>query len=153
MRTGELLFFLLVTTIVLVLSVAGCGGGESQLTKAEFIRQGDAICRQAAAEQAELASQHKGEVVSGNFEAVTAVFVPPMERELRKLEALKPPEADEGEVRAILKGIRSGVQDAKADYLDLFVKETIGWRGKRAGAKDGLKACAESSHAVIKPQG
>lgn len=154
MRTAELLFFLVVTAVVPVLSVSGCGGGESQLTKAQFIQQGAAICRQAAAEQAELASHHKGEVVSGNFEAVTAVFVPPMEKELRKLEALQPPEADEGKVRAILKGIRSGVQDAKADYLDLFVKETDPFvRANALARKYGLEACAESSHAVIKPQG
>lgn len=153
--TGELLFLLALTGVVaVVLAIAGCGGGESRLTRAQFIRQGNAVCKQAAVDQAKLAAQHRGEVVSGNFEAVTAVFVPPMERELRRLEALSPPQADEGEIRAILRAIESGVEDAKADYLDLFVRETDPFvQANELARKYGLRACAESSHAVIKPQG
>jgi len=135
-------------------ALTGCSGGESHLAKAAFVRQGDEICRQAAAEQIKLASHHKGEVVSGNFEAVTAVFVPPMERELHRLEALDPPQADEAKVRTILREIKSGVEDAKADYLDLFVKETDPFAKANALAQRyGLKVCAESSHAAIKPRG
>jgi hypothetical protein len=150
------LFFLLAMAgaVTLALVITGCGGGGSQLTKAQFIQQGNAICKQAAVEQAKLASQHKGEVVSGNFEAVTEVFVPPMEKELRRLQALSPPQADEQEIGTILRAIESGVEDAKADYLDLFVKETDPFVQANALArKYGLEACAESSHAVIKPQG
>ena len=62
-------------------SLTGCGGSEKQLTKAQFLRQGDAICGRAGAEQVELAGHYeKGQVAPGEFEAVTAVFVPPMER-------------------------------------------------------------------------
>jgi hypothetical protein len=155
MRTAELRFVLAVGFVVVAVSAAGCGGsGESRLTKVQFIRQGDAICREAAAEQAKLAAQHKGEVVSGNFEAVTAVFVPPMERELHRLRVLSPPRADEKQVRAILKATASGVEDAKADYLDLFVQETDPFAEANALARGyGLAACAESPHAVVKPHG
>jgi hypothetical protein len=156
MRTAELLFLLMTMGIVAAaLSIAGCGGGgESRLTKDQFIQEGDAICRLAAAEQVELASHHKGEVVSGNFEGVTAVFVPSMEKELRRLRALSPPQANEKQVGSILKAIESGVKDAKADYLDLFVKETDPFaKADELARKYGLGACAESSHAVIKPQG
>ena len=151
--TIELVFLLVGVSVALALGIGGCGGGGSPLTKAQFIEQADAICKQAGAEQVALASHRKGEVVSGNFEAVTAVFVPPMEKELRRLGALKPPGAEEGAVKAILKAIRRGVQDAKADYLDLFVKETDPFvEANELARKYGLKACAESSHQVIKPQ-
>jgi hypothetical protein len=156
MRTAELLIFLAAMGVVAgVFSIAGCGGSsESRPTKDQFIRQGDAICKQAAAEQKRLAALRKGEVVSGNFEAVTAVFVPPMERELRRLRTLGPPQADEKKVRAILKATRRGIEDAKADYLDLFVKETDPFAEANVLARRyGLAACAESSHAVIQPQG
>jgi hypothetical protein len=156
MRPTVVLLFCLAMAgaAALALAIAGCGGGESRLTKAQFIKQGEAICRQAAVEQAKIASHYKGEVVSGNFEAVTAVFVPPMKKELRRLEALSPPQADEKEIGAILRAIESGVKDAKADYLDLFVKETDPFiRANTLARKYGFKACAESSHAVIKPQG
>jgi hypothetical protein len=140
---------------VLVLTATGCGGSEVELTKAQFIQQGDAICSQVAAEQAELASHYKNaEVAAGNFGAVTAVFVPPMSRELRRLKALRPPEADAARIRRILRAIESGVEDAKADYLDLFVKETDPFAEANELAREyGLRACARSSHAVIKPQG
>jgi len=141
--------------VAAALSIAGCGGsGGSQPSRAQFIRQGDAICKQAAAERERLAARYKGEVVSGNFEAVTAVFVPPMERELRRLRALGPPQADEKKVRAILKATKRGIEDAKADYLDLFVRETDPFAEANALARRyGLATCAESSHAVIQPQG
>jgi hypothetical protein len=141
-------------SILLIAALAGCGSGESQLTRSQFIQQGNAICKQAAAEQVELASHHKGEVVSGNLEAVLAVFVPPMEKELGRLKALSPPQADEKKVRAILREIESGVKDAKADYLDLFVKETDPFaKANELARRYGLEACAESSHAVVAPQG
>ncbi len=120
--------------------------------KAQFIRQGDAICRQAAVEQAKLASHHKGEVVSGNFEVVMAVFVPPMEKELRRLKVLSPPHGDVKEIQGILRAIESGVKDARVDYLDLFFKETDPFIRANALARHyGLEACAASSHAVIRP--
>ena len=134
-------------------SLVGCGGSEDQLTKAQFLRQGNAICRQAGAEQMELAGHYKkGQVAPGEYEAVTAVFLPPMEKELRRLAALSPPQGDEKEVRAILKAIESGVDDAKADYLDLFVKQTDPFaEANELARKYGFHACAESSHAVVKP--
>lgn len=132
----------------------GCGSGESELTRAQFIREADAICKRAGNEQVKLAAQRKGEVVAGNFEAVTAVFVPPMEKQLRKLRALRPPRADERQVRAILQAIESGVKDAKLDYLDLFLKQTNPFVKASALARTyGLEACAESPYAVIKPRG
>lgn len=136
-------------------SLVGCGGGEEQLTKAQFLKRGDAICRQAGAEQAERASHYKkGQIAPGEFEAVTAVFVPPMEKELRRLKALSPPQGDDKEVRTILKGIEKGVKDAKFDYLDLFVEQTDPFAEANELARNyGFHACAESSHAVIKPQG
>ena len=85
---------------------------------------------------------------------MTAVFVPPMEKELRRLKSLNPPQDDEKEVREILRTIQAGVDDAKADYLDLFVRETDPFaEANELARKYGLHACAESSHAVIKPQG
>jgi len=136
-------------------SLIGCGGNEEQLTKAQFLKQGDAICRRAEAEQAGLASHYKkGQVAPGHFEVVTAVFVPPMEKELRRLKALSPPQKDEQQVRAVLEGIEKGVKDAKFDYLDLFLKQTDPFaKANELARKYGFHVCAESSHAVIKPQG
>jgi hypothetical protein len=153
MRLGKILAPLAI--IVILLAAPGCGSEESALTKPQFIQQGDAVCRRAAAEQARLASHYKkGEVAAGNFEVVTTVFVPPMSRELRRLKALSPPQADAARIRRILKALESGLEDAKTDYLDLFVKETDPFaKANELAQRYGLNACAKSSQAVIKPQG
>lgn len=153
--TGQGPTFLVAAVAILLSSLIGCGGGEEQLTKAQLLKQGDAVCGQAMAEQMELAGHYKkGQVAPGEFEAVTSVFVPPMEKELRRLEALNPPQGEEKEFRAILRGIESGVEDAKADYLDLFFRETDPFaEANELARKYGFHACAKSSHAVIKPQG
>jgi hypothetical protein len=153
--TFKLIFLAAAGCVALAFSIGGCGDDDSRLTKAQFIQHADAICRRAAAAQAEIASRYKkGEVAPDNFEAVTAVFVPPMEKEVRKLSALHPPQADEETVRAILEGFESGVEDAKVDYLDLFLKEADPFAKANDLARTyGFRACAESSHAVIKPQG
>ncbi len=152
---GPIVSLLAVLGVAWLSALIGCGGSEEQLTKAQFLERGDAICRQAGAEQVELAGHYKkGQVAPGEYEAVTAVFVPPMEKELRRLRALNPPQDDEKEVGAILEGIESGVKDAKLDYLDLFVRETDPFaEANELARKYGLQACAESSYAVIKPQG
>jgi hypothetical protein len=141
--------------LVALLCACGCGGGESHLTRAQFARQANAICRQAAADQAKLAGRYeKSQIAPGQYGPVTEVFVPPMAKELRRLRALDSPPADEARIRAILRAIESGVKDAKFDYLDLFVKETDPFaQANKLARKYGLEACAESSHAVIKPQG
>jgi hypothetical protein len=129
MRLVKILAPLAIT--VLLLAAPGCDGGESELTTAQFIQRGDAICTQAAAEQVRLVSHYKkGEVAAGNLEAVTAA-----------------------RIRGILMAIESGLEDVKADYLDLFVKETDPFaEANELAQRYGLNACARSSHAVIRPQ-
>jgi len=156
MTTKRLATFLLAafTAAASLSSLTGCGGGEEGLTKAQFIRQGDAICKQAGAEQVALAAHYKKkEIAPGHFKAVTGIVVPPMEKELRRLRALSPPQGDEKKVRAILEEIESGVHDVQHDYLDVFYEENDPFaEANELARKYGFHACAESSHAVIKPQ-
>ena len=84
---------------------------------------------------------------------MTAVFVAPMEKELRRLRALNPPQADKKKIREILIGTEIGIKDARGDYLDIFYKETDPFRrADELAGRYGFNACAESSHAVIKPR-
>jgi len=154
MTTRGLTTILFAALMVAALSsLTGCGGGEEGPTKAQFIRQGDAICRQAAAEQVKLASHYKKkEIAPGHYKATTSVVVPPMEKELRRLKGLSPPQDDEKKVRAILEGIESGVHDAQHDYLDVFYEENDPFaEANELARKYGFHACDGSSHAVIKP--
>lgn len=143
----------LMALLLVAIGAAGCGGEEHHLTKAQFLKRGNAICVQAKAEQVKLAKGHE-KVLLGNPQVsdVLPIFLPPMQKELRRLEALDPPQGDQERVQAILDGIEWGVKDAKSDFLDLYVKRADPFvRSDEKARKYGLDACAVSSHAVIKP--
>src|SRR4051812_4750549 len=126
MRTDAFnLFPTLVALFLAAICATGCGSDEERLTKSQFLKRGNAICAQAEAEQVRLASRYqKGQLGPGEQQSVLAVFVPPMDEELRRLENLKPPQNGENKIELILVALRNGIEDAKADYLDLFVKQT-----------------------------
>jgi|SRR5690348_8837066 len=139
--------------LITLVALSGCGSDESQ-AKARFVDRGDAICRKAMTEQARLVSHLKVKVLPENFETVEAVFLPPMKEELRRLQALHPPPGEGDQVRAILRAIESGLEDARVDGLDLFLRQTDPFaRANALARKFGFVACAESSHAVLKPRG
>lgn len=83
---------------------------------------------------------------------VLPVFLPPMQKELRRLKALDPPGGDEAKIQVMIEKFEWGLKDAKSDFLDLYVKKADPFRrGNKLAQEYGLDACAGSSHAVIKP--
>jgi hypothetical protein len=144
--------------IVMLLSsawLAGCGeSGEGPLSKAEFIERGDAICNRAAAEQRALAppATVESQAPANRSSYIEPVLVKSIEKELRRLKALGLPPGDKKKIEAIFKEIEKGLEDAKLDPLDPLVKATDPFRkANRLAREYGLEACAESSHAVIRP--
>lgn len=101
----------------------GCGGGSdsetSTVTKAQFIKQAEAVCQKTQDEvesgTADFFKQIRakgGNVGSpANLETrINDVYVPALEGELEKLEAIGAPEADEQEIEAILANLAKGRQ-------------------------------------------
>lgn len=146
----------LTVLVLVVLGVAGCGGGEARLTRAQFLREGNAICARAAAEEVKLATRFRKEepaVEERPDFLVAPAVVPPLEGELRRLEALDPPRADEKNLLKIFRGMEKGIEDAKEDPIDLLVEETDPFaRANQLAMRYGLHACAHSSRAVVRPQ-
>lgn len=143
----------LVALLTVAVGAPGCGDDGPHLTKAQFLKQGNAICAQAEADQVRLANGHE-KALAEHVEVtpVLAVFVPPMEKELRRLKALDPPQGDEEEIRAILAAIGWGINETKSDFLDLYVKAKDPFRrAAKLASEYGLEVCAGSSYAVIKP--
>jgi hypothetical protein len=122
--------------------------------KARFVKRGNAICRRADAEQRRLAARYlKKGPVAYKWELAAPAVAPAMEKELRGLRALKPPEGDEAKVRRILEKMEKGVGDTKYDPIDLIYTESDPFRGMHALAKRyGLTVCAVSSQTVIRPR-
>ncbi len=139
--------------LVIAMGAVGCGDDGPHLTKAQFLKRGNAICAQAKAEQVRRASGHEKALVnSPQVNDVLPIFLPPMQKELRRLEALNPPQGDEEKIEAMLKWIKWGIKDANSDFLDLYAKRSDPFRRADKEARAyGLDVCAGSSHAVIKP--
>lgn len=139
---------LFLVALVLALGIAGCGsdGGSTTAspTKAEFIKQADAICR--AADEAQLPALAKAEKqASGESNAArTAVMLmaglEPIEKEAKEIAALAVPEGDGDQLEAIVDGIESAVEEVEAKGSkgsSAFV--TV----NRLSAQYGFRACSE----------
>jgi len=112
-------------------AIAGCGGSDSEesLSKAQYIKQGDAICQEAYDEyQSEYdayAKEHgikKGAFPSRKqlYEVMEEFYIPSREARLAGLQELNPPSADEDEVEAILAATEDGLEKANKNAQLLF---------------------------------
>lgn len=123
--------------------------------RAQFIKQGNAICRRADAEQHKRVTRFlkREGPLNRKWELIAPAVAPAMEKELRELTALRPPEGDEAKVQRILEAMKKGIEDAHYDPIDLVYTRSNPFQGMRALAKRyGLMVCAFSSEAVIRPR-
>jgi hypothetical protein len=141
-----------------VLTTAGCGGssdtngqGDSTTTKASYIKEADAICRQTDAVQkkalAEYESAHPNQVLAGaQGEKVlkTAIF-PPIGVEIRRLTALEPPAGLEKELRLILRGWENALRAVdRKPKLVMGLDEGPFTRPDKLAAAFGFKDCSKA---------
>jgi hypothetical protein len=142
--------FLYITLIALATATVavGCGGGgdsSSSLTKAQFIRQADAMCEEfregvvavvKSPKYAESASRSAAE----SEQALNAAILAVVQEEAEELGELGAPSGDEAEVAAVAKGIEAAVRNAR--------KNPNNAAGAFAGVeklatKYGFKVCSE----------
>ena len=125
----------LVAVIVIALAVAGCGSSREDvtvavgLTKAEFIKEGDAICRRGSEEirsGAEALRKEDG-VADGvpltdaqEEELVAEVVVPSIQKQADGLAEIGAPEGDQDEVTAIVDGLSEIAQNGEEDPAKLL---------------------------------
>ena len=142
--------------VALAALVAGCGGGGDTtdetvtLTKAEFIKQGDAICKEAneenEAEAEEFAEENGFTLEKASKEqleeAVGEVLVPSLNRQTEELDALGAPEGDEDEVEAIIVSVEDAADEIEDDPGLVFEEKTLEKPNKLAKAY-GFKVCGE----------
>ena len=105
--------------LVTALALAGCGGGGDgkHLSKAEYLRRGNAICKRGHDElnrraQAQFsASPSPNEIV--DFGRATGI--PIVEREINGIAALDAPKGDEGKVKKLVSDAQAALVKVKAD--------------------------------------
>jgi hypothetical protein len=146
---------------VAVLSItSGCGGGNpattdhggnsagrSSITKIDFIKRGDAICRRALEEQEAViaAAERKlgrGRPVSNAQRERLLITLAPQffERKTEELANLPVPGGGEGQVRAIIVGYEGGVGEIE-DRPVTIVRGTPFLEARRAASRYGLSEC------------
>jgi hypothetical protein len=136
--------------------VAGCGGGDETtdetvtLTKAEFIKQGDAICKdgnsQSEKEAEEFAEENDFELGKATEEqleeAISEVLVSNLRRQIDELDALEAPEGDEDQVEEIIVSLEGAADEIAEDPAVAFGNEVL--KEPSELAEDyGFKVCGE----------
>jgi hypothetical protein len=105
---------------------AGCGSSSdstSSLTKAEFIKQADAICTAGnKSDEAEFEAyakenglENKEPSDAQKEELVTDVVLPSISKQGEEISALGAPSGEEDQVNAIVDGIEGAVEEAEGD--------------------------------------
>jgi hypothetical protein len=156
-------FFALVIAVAAVgLVAAGCGSDSSttdstaSLTKAEFLKQGNAVCaagnKKLEAGFESFAKEHnlseKNEPTEAEFEELAeTVLVPGVQGQVDGLRALGTPEGDEGELDELLTNAEEAVEEVEEEPMLIAEEngeEPFSTVNKEARAY-GLTTCGEEN--------
>ena len=134
-----------VTSIAAGLLIAGCGGDDDdRLSKAEFLEQGNAICKKGSDEiDAAGSKAFAGEPSKRELTAFAGrTLVPNVQRQIDGLRDLSPPENDEAKVKSILDSAQTDLDKLEADPQLVATEDPF--KETNQNAKEyGLTACAE----------
>ncbi|MBK5218509.1 MAG: hypothetical protein JJE35_01800 [Thermoleophilia bacterium] len=146
---------LLATVIGIVcaaLVIVGCGGGsDDTLSKAEFIKQGDAICKKAstkreAAVVAAVRSEDPGDKHGIAFSEKTIIEagIPPLTQMTDELADLGEPDPGAEEAAAVVEAYKAGVASMEDDPLGTLRGSNKSFaEATKLAAEFGLKACSQ----------
>lgn len=146
----------LVTTTVVTLAIAAAGfagvAAADQLSKKEFLKQGNAVCKQANTdinavfEQAFAGLTDNQQPSEAQFAAAAAGAVPVFRTALDKIDELDGPASVEKQVGKVLQQYNDVVDDIEADPASAFTSEVdVFAKADKAAKKAGLKQCAQNS--------
>jgi hypothetical protein len=103
-KTGALL---MATAIAVALAACGSGGGGEQLTKADFLAKGDAICKRAHDQFVQL--QQDPPNTAGEAAALTDKLIKISRDELGRIQGLKEPDELQPAVERYLQAREEGI--------------------------------------------
>lgn len=150
------LIAVLAALVAILVIVAGCGGGSdstsSSITKAQFIKQADAICekgnKENEAEFEEFAKEHnlsekKEPSKAQQEEAISEIVAPSVQKQIEEIDALGAPEGDEAKIEAMVGAVEEGVEEIEADPTSLIEGKNPLGKGSKLAKEYGLKTCGE----------
>jgi len=131
---------------VVLLGAFGCGGSDSP-TKAEFVKQADAICAETDKTQrvglADYQQENPGSESNeaGQSKAIVEVGLPPIRQEAEELAALEAPSGDEEKIEALVTEIEKAIEKSEADPTLLLGAENPFDQATKLATEYGFKAC------------
>lgn len=150
---------LLIALFLLTVAAAGCGGSNDEgqttsLTKAQFIKQANAICLQTKERSVtafrEYSQTHAVPSSGPGLAAKAAdlienIFIPIYDEQIEKIGALEAPSGDEEKVDAILAAMREGIEGARREPLP-FIRESAALNhASQLAVAYGLPECSNGS--------
>jgi hypothetical protein len=133
--------------LAVVLVAAGCGGGDDDtLTKAQFIKQADAICKKgnkridAAAQDIFTGQQQPSKAQLTTF--ATDTLIPDVQRQVDEVRALNEPSEDEDQVNAFLDSAQSELDKGKENPLYMTSSKSFS-ETNQLGQQYGFKVCSQ----------
>jgi hypothetical protein len=143
----------LITAIgAISLIVAGCGSDDesSALTKAEFVKQADAICAkgdkqdqeefEAFAKERNL-DEGKEPSKAVQEEAVSEIVIPGVRQQIEEIDDLEAPEGDEVKVEEIVTSVEEGLDELEEDPTLLFGGGNPLGAGSKLARDYGMEKC------------
>ena len=152
------LIAMLVSVMAIAIVAAGCGSSSSDstettaaLSKAEFIKQGDAICtkgNQAIETEAnEFAEENNVDTEkptdAQQEEVITEVVAPAVRKQGEEISELGAPSGDEAEVEAIVAAVEGGADELEEDPKLLIEGKNPLAKGSKLADSYGFKVCGE----------
>jgi hypothetical protein len=124
MTKRYLTLLLAVSALASLPGITGCGSSSSAsepLTKKEFLKKADLICEKASREQGTLAvrymRRHPG---SGARDYAEPAGIPPLEKQIRELEALGVPNEDKADLLAYFRQFNKDLAATKEEPLSML---------------------------------
>lgn len=136
------------TAVAFALVVSGCGGGGSNsLTKAEFAKKADEICRRGESERAEVlkaaGQKFSGKkVTAADQEQLILEALPSYEKSAQKIQELGAPEGGEKEAEALVEAMEEAAENVKADPGTATTGNVPFKKANEAAEAIGAKGCA-----------
>lgn len=134
-------------------AIAGCGGSDDEsLTKAEFVRQADAICKKADAKRdtevkAAIEKQQESKRSMTNAEGedlIVDVALPPLDEMTAELADLGEPEPEGEKATAMVSAFEDGLEVIEDDTAKVLQGSVDPFKSAKKLAVDyGVKACSE----------
>jgi hypothetical protein len=141
--------------LIVILLTAGCGSsssGSSSMTKAEFIEQGDAICKQAdgrtKAEYEAFAKQHniaEGQEPSQvqQRELVETIALPSIARQAKELGELDVPASEGAKASAVVEEVEKALKKAEAEPSVVIGNNSPFTAATKLAKEYGFKVCGQ----------